>query len=230
MILTEMEYNSSREELIMPEYGRNVQKLIQYAKTVENPEKRHQVVLQIIDLMFQMNPQSKNLEDYKEKLWKHLFRIADYDIEVTPPGGIKPTLEDHLKKPEPVSYPVLESKFRHYGHNIQVLIEKAIEMDHDSEKQAEAVNIIASYMKMAYKTWNREHYVSDDIVKNDLKAMTGGKLVVDDGVNLDKTLNSGANIPNYNNGNSGGYQRKRKRSGGYSNQGGKQKSRNKKRK
>jgi hypothetical protein len=68
------------------------------------------------------------------------------------------------------------------------------------------------------------------VVKNDLKVMTGGKLVVDDGVNLDKTLNSGANIPNYNSGNAGGYQRKRKRQGGYSNQGGKLKSRNKKRK
>ena len=230
MLLTEMEYNSSREELIMPEYGRNVQKLIQYAKTVENPEKRHQVVIQIIDLMFQMNPQSKNLEDYREKLWKHLFRIADYDIDVTPPDGIEPTLEDHLKKPEPVSYPVMETKFRHYGHNIQVLIKKAIDMENDPEKQAEAVNIIAAYMKMAYKTWNKEHYVSDDVVKNDLKVMTGGKLMVDDGVNLDKTLNSGANIPNYNSGNAGGYQRKRKRQGGYSNQGGKLKSRNKKRK
>ncbi|MEY2904261.1 MAG: hypothetical protein RJA52_277, partial [Bacteroidota bacterium] len=107
----EMEYNSAREHLIMPEYGRNVQKLVQFAKTVKDPKERLNVLEQIIDLMFHMNPQSKNLEDYKEKLWKHLFRIAEYDLDVVPPNGIIPTHDEHLKKPEPVSYPVLETKY-----------------------------------------------------------------------------------------------------------------------
>ena len=176
-----IEYNSEREHLIIPEYGRNVQKLIYHAKTIEDDEFRQAFVEKVVDLMYQMNPQSKNVNDYKEKLWKHLFRIADYDINVTPPAGIVPTRQNATRKPDVVPYPEKITRYRHYGRYVQLLIQKALEME-DKEKQVEFSNIIGSYMKLAFKTWNQEHYVNDEIVKNDLKTMSGGVLEIADDV------------------------------------------------
>ena len=120
-----MVYNSSREKLIIPEYGRNIQKLIDYAKAIEDDEYRQVFVERIVDLMMQMHPQNKNLDDYREKLWKHVFRISSYDLNVTTPSGKQPQPEDRLKKPQKVEYPSSQAKFRHYGNNVQQLIAKA---------------------------------------------------------------------------------------------------------
>ncbi|MAW88142.1 MAG: hypothetical protein CMJ42_16610 [Phyllobacteriaceae bacterium] len=179
-----MEYNSSREPLIIPEYGRNVQNLIKYCKTVEDPKMRQALAERIVVLMSQMNPQSRTMEDYQVRLWKHFFQIADYDIDVTPPIGEKPKPEDRIKKPERVSYPTKDTKFRHYGSNVQKLIAKAISME-DGPKKDAFVEVIASYMKLAYKTWNREHYVSDEMIIEDLEHLSGGKLKVAHNADLD---------------------------------------------
>ena len=125
----DMEYNSQMEELIIPEYGRNVQRLIFHAKTIEDDRLRQQFVEQIIQLMFQMQPQSRNMEDVRDKLWKHLFRIASYDINVMPPNGIVPTAESARIKPDAVEYPGKEQNYRHYGSSVQKLIRKALEME-----------------------------------------------------------------------------------------------------
>lgn len=179
-----MEYNSSRELLIIPEYGRNVQNLIKYCKTIEDPRKRQATAERIVVLMSQMNPQSRTMEDYQVRLWKHFFQIADYDIDVTPPIGEIPKPEDRIKKPDKVGYPTKDTKFRHYGSNVQKLIAKAISME-DGPKKDAFVEVIASYMKLAYKTWNREHYVSDDLIIDDLESLSGGKLKVAHNANLD---------------------------------------------
>ena len=172
-----MEYNSAREQLIIPEYGRNVQKLINHAKTIENDEERQKFVEAVVDLMQQMHPQNRNIDDYRDKLWKHVFRIAKYDLNVSPPNGMKPDPEDSRKRPEKVPYPVIEAKFRHYGHNVQHLIKKALSMP-PGPKRDGFVAVIGSYMKLAYKTWNREHYVSDDIIKGDLETLSNGQLSI----------------------------------------------------
>ncbi|MEY4105848.1 MAG: hypothetical protein RL181_190 [Bacteroidota bacterium] len=177
----DMEYNSQLEELIIPEYGRNVQRLIFHAKTIEDDTVRQKFVEQIIDLMFQMQPQTRNIEDIRDKLWKHLFRIANYDIKVMPPNGIIPTEEAAQKRPGPVEYPEKEQNFRHYGASVQKLIRKALEMAPGPKREA-LVSIIASYMKLAYRTWNKEHFVSDDVIKADLELMSGGKLVVSEAI------------------------------------------------
>ena len=173
----DMEYNSQMEELIIPEYGRNVQRLIFHAKTIEDDRLRQQFVEQIIQLMFQMQPQSRNMEDVRDKLWKHLFRIASYDINVMPPNGIVPTAESARIKPDAVEYPEKEQNYRHYGSSVQKLIRKALEMDPGPKRDA-LVSVIASYMKLAYRTWNKEHFVSDDVIKADLETMSHGKLVL----------------------------------------------------
>ncbi|MCB9266617.1 MAG: DUF4290 domain-containing protein, partial [Lewinellaceae bacterium] len=179
-----MEYNSAREDLIIPEYGRNVQKLINHAKTIEDPAFRQKFVEAVVDLMQQMHPQSRNIDDYRDRLWKHVFRIAKYELDVTPPSGQKPRPEDSRKRPEKVDYPVMEAKFRHYGHNVQQLIKKALSMP-EGPKRDGFVAVIGSYMKLAYRTWNKEHYVSDDIIKGDLESLSNGQLSLDDNASID---------------------------------------------
>ncbi len=172
----EIEYNTSRDELIMPEYGRHVQEMIQYAKSIPDLKMRQAYVEKIVDLMYIMNPQGKNVEDYRERLWKHAFQIAEYDLNgVVPPSGIIPTPDDKAKKPEKIDYPESEARFRHYGHYVQLLIKKAKEMEDGPIKQG-LVASISSYMKLAYRTWNRDHYVSDEVIKADLVALSDGKL------------------------------------------------------
>lgn len=183
-----MTYNSQEDLLIISEYGRNVQNLIRHCKTIEDPKSRQRFAEQLVELMYQMNPQSKNVLEYKNKLWKHLFKIADYDIDVTPPGMEAPSQAEDEIKPDPVDYPVQEREFRHYGHNVRLLMEKAIAMEEGPIKQS-FVEVIASFMKLAYKNWNREHYVSDDIILEDLHSLSKGRLKVAENRSLD-TLTS----------------------------------------
>lgn len=187
-----MEYNSARELLIMPEYGRNVQKLVDYAKEVEDNRERQALVEKIIDLMMQMNPQNKNMEDYREKLWKHLFRIAEYDIQVNSPYGNPSVLEDR-KKPERVPYPQNDAKYRHYGHNVQRLLKEALAME-EGPKRDGFVAVIGSYMKLAYLTWNKDHYVSDEVIKADLLALSDGKLRMPDDTSITNLASPGSGM------------------------------------
>lgn len=183
-----MEYNSEKENLVIPAYGRHVQSLINYTKTIEDPEKRQAFAERIVVLMMQMNPQSKNIQDYKERLWKHLFRIANYDIDVKPPEGLIVTKEEAQKKPAKIPYPISKPRFRHYGNNVHILIEKAIQIE-DKEKREAFALTIANYMKLAYKTWSREHYVNDEMIIGDLHSLSRGKLKIPDTASLDILLN-----------------------------------------
>ncbi len=179
-----MEYNSQKDLLIISEYGRNVQNLIYHAKSIENQEERQHFVETLIDLMQQMNPSNKNSIEYREKLWRHLFRIADYEINVIPPSGVVPTPESSHVSPSNLVYPHVQRKFRHYGMNVKEMLKKAESME-DQEMQQEFLMVIASYMKLAYRTWNREHFVSDDIIKADIKTMSNGKLQLPDDATID---------------------------------------------
>lgn len=185
----EMTYNSARVDLIMPEYGRNIQKLIAHAKTIEDPAFRQAFAEKIVRLMAQINPQNRNIEDNREKLWKHLFRIADYEIDVKAPFDYMPSKEDVLKRPESVPYPKAQVKFRHYGTNVQKLIQKAVEMPTGPKKDG-FISVIGSYMKLAYRTWNKEHYVSDEVIKNDLAALSDQQLTISDEMLLENLNNS----------------------------------------
>ena len=180
----DMTYNSSRSLLIMPEYGRNIQKLVRHIKAIEDREERQAYAEQVVKLMMQMNPQNKSIEDNREKLWKHLFRIAEYDIDIKAPLSEMPTSDDEVKRPDMVEYPKSEAKFRHYGSNVQKLIKKAVSME-DPAKQSGFVTVIGSYMKLAYRTWNREHYVSDEVIKSDLESLSEHQLKIDDSTSLD---------------------------------------------
>lgn len=174
-----MEYNSQKDELIIPEYGRNVQNMILYAKAIVDDRARQLVVEEIIQMMMMMHPQNRNLEDYRVKLWRHVFKIANYDLNVIPPNGITPSPEDDNRKPDKVNYPSAEPGYRHYGNNVQHLIKRALEMEPGIKRNG-FVATIASYMKLAYRTWNKEHFVSDDIIKTDLEILSQGQLSLDE--------------------------------------------------
>lgn len=175
----DMTYNTQKDHLVIAEYGRNVQLLIEHAKTIEDPKERQEFAEAIIQLMDRMVPQNKGVDEDNEKLWRHLLRIANYELDVTPPSGSVYTREEAMKKPERVDYPHQNRRLRHYGSNVHKLIEKALTIE-DDEKRAGFAYIIGSYMKLAYKTWNKEHYVSDDIIKEDLESLSGGKLKLED--------------------------------------------------
>jgi hypothetical protein len=178
-----MTYNSQREDIKIAEYGRNIQNMINEAKIIPDTEKRQLVVEKIVELMVQLFPQAKNVDDYRLKIWQHLLRISNYELDVTPPEGLIIDPEHDHARPSPLVYPNSFNKYRHYGAHVQKLIKKAQGMENDSLKE-EFVRVIASYMKTAYRTWNKEHFVSDDVIKDDLKMMSGGTLEVHENATL----------------------------------------------
>jgi hypothetical protein len=183
-------YNTSQNELIMPEYGRNVQDLVLHCKSIEDPAYRQAFAEEIINLMQIMTPYNRNIDEHRKKLWHHFIRIAGYDIDVKSPYGEMPTQDEDKFRPEKIPYPKGTDKYRHYGNYVNVLIKKALEME-PGQKRDEFSHIIGSYMKMAYKNWNKEHYVSDDLIKNDLTVISNGKLVIDENIQFVTVSNSG---------------------------------------
>ncbi len=174
-----MNYKSTEETILYPEYGRHVQNLVKYALTIEDQEKRQSVVEGIIVLMSQILPNARNFEEQKDRFWNHIFHIADYKLNVTPPEGVEIIRVDQHPKPSQLSYPTGSARYRHYGLNVQQLVKKALAME-DEEKKIEFVKIIGNYMKTAYRTWNSEHFVSDEMIINDLAKLSNGEFIIDE--------------------------------------------------
>lgn len=168
-----MSYNTSRDKLKMPEYGRNIQFMVDYLRTIEDPEKRQKNAESIIELMGVLNPHLKNVEDFRHKLWDHLFYIADFDLDIESPYP-KPTPEKLNKKPVPLDYPVKNRRNPHFGRNLNALLDKAL-LEQDEEKRKAFAATIAYYMKLAYTNWHNEP-VQDDSIKAELSAITKGAL------------------------------------------------------
>ena len=120
-----MKYNTSRSQMSMPEYGRNIQAMIAHLATMEDRKKRLRCAEYIIDLMALFNPHCKAMEDYRHKLWDHLHFMADFDLDIDVPYP-PPTKEELAKKPEPLPYPAKTTHHRHLGHNINILVERAV--------------------------------------------------------------------------------------------------------
>ncbi len=173
-----MEYNTTRSRMLMPEYGRNVQKMVEYLVSVEDREKRLKQAEIIIELMGTLNPHLKTIEDYKHKLWDHLFQMTEFQLDVDSPYPC-PTPESVFKKPEVLPYPQASIKHRHLGKNIQGLLDKAI-AETNEEKKHGLTQAVGYYMKLAYGNWHKEP-VHDDMIKNELAEISGGKLKYETG-------------------------------------------------
>ena len=168
-----MEYNTTRNHLVMREYGRHIQKMIEYVLTIEDEERRQRNAHALIELMGFLNPHLKNVEDFRHKLWDHLFLISDFKLNVKSPYPI-PTRETLKAKPDPLSYPKRYPKFSHLGKNLEMVINKALEEENPEKRQGFA-NSIAYYMKLTYSNWHKET-VHDDAIQAELNNITKGQL------------------------------------------------------
>ena len=168
-----MEYNTTRNYLVMREYGRHIQKMIEYVKTLEDPEERQRNAHSVIELMGFLNPHLKNVEDFRHKLWDHLFLISDFKLDVTSPYPI-PTRETLKAKPDPMGYPKRYPKFSHLGKNLELVINKALKEENPDKKSGFA-NAVAYYMKLAYNNWHKET-VHDDAIQMELSRITENQL------------------------------------------------------
>ena len=187
-----LEYNSCRERLVLPEYGRNIQKLVLHAKEIEDPEVRQAYVETLIELMNQMIPNSKSAKEIEDKLWNHLYYIAGYDLDVRVPEAVNIHKKGavFMIPSEDVEYPQKKIPYRHYGWNVHNMVQKAVTME-DGPKKEEFSKVIASYMKLAYRTWGKDAFVNDELIKEDLRKMSQGQLDVADESSIDtyKSIN-----------------------------------------
>ncbi|MDH6250823.1 hypothetical protein M2347_000550 [Chryseobacterium sp. H1D6B] len=198
-----MEYNTQKTQLHMPEYGRIIQQLVERCKEVSDRNERSDMALAIIDFMGQRNPQLRDEENYKHKLWDHLFILASYDLDVDSPYPF-PTREQLAEKPKTMEYPKLQGEFKFYGKSILQLIDNAIKLEPGDEKEA-LIEVIANNMKKSYNVYNKEH-VTDDVIFRHLKELSENRLDLTGIESLEKskiyyTTNNRNNNINKNNNN-----------------------------
>jgi hypothetical protein len=177
-----MKYNTDRNDIEMREYGRHLQKMVDYALTIEDRNERQKVAENIIHLMSILNPQLRNTADYKHKLWDHIFIISKFKLDVDSPYPI-PTQETARIKPANLPYPQQKIKLKHYGKNVEALVAKAITMEDEGKKEV-FTEIIGNFMKMAYKNWSNEE-VSNELIKEDMKSISGGELAISAEMNIE---------------------------------------------
>ncbi|HEY1115959.1 MAG TPA: DUF4290 domain-containing protein [Chitinophagaceae bacterium] len=168
-----MEYNTTRNHLIIREYGRHIQKMVEHLLSIEDRERRQRQAYVVIELMGFLNPHLKNVEDFRHKLWDHLFLIADFKLDVDSPYPI-PTPEKLRARPEPLPYPKRYPRFSHLGKNLELVIDKALQTEDPGKRQGFA-NAIAYYMKLAYTNWHKDT-VHDDAIQQELTNLTRGQL------------------------------------------------------
>ena len=130
-----LEYNSQRNYLSIPEYGRHIQKMVAYCTELADKDERNKVAHAIVDVMGALFPYLRDVEDYKHKLWDHLFIMSDFKLEVDSPYP-KPSPDQFIEKPNKVPYPKGNIKYGHYGKIVQDLIKKAGSMEPGEERQA----------------------------------------------------------------------------------------------
>ena len=177
------DYNSTRNKLILSEYGRNVQNMVKYIVALPTKEERNRYAQVVIDLMGFLNPHLRDVADFKHKLWDHLHIISDFQIDVDSPYP-KPSPEAIHLKPEPLKYPHQRIKYKHYGKTIELMIEKAKSID-DPDRKRHMVQAVANFMKMAYVQWNKDS-VTDESILSDLYALSGGQLKLEENINLNR--------------------------------------------
>ncbi|MFI0430774.1 DUF4290 domain-containing protein [Mariniflexile sp. HMF6888] len=173
LTIDELEYNTEREHLIIPEYGRHMQKMINYAKTRETKEERNKVARAIISVMGNMQPHLRDVPDFQHKLWDQLFIMANFELDVDSDYP-KPTKELLEERPEPLKYPQNFPKYRFYGNNIKTMIDVANTWE-DGELKEALTYTIANHMKKCFLNWNKDT-VEDDVIYGHLYELSGGRI------------------------------------------------------
>ena len=180
-----MQYNTQQKKLPLPEYGRSIQNMVDYALTLEDRAERQKCAHTIISVMGNMFPHLRDVPDFTHKLWDHLAIMSDFKLDIEYPCEV--IRKDNLAtNPDPIPYPSTKIRYRHYGRTIEVLIRKAIEFPEGDEKN-NLIALIANHMKKDYMAWNKDT-VDDKKINDDLMELSKGKLELTD--NLLKLMES----------------------------------------
>jgi hypothetical protein len=167
------EYNTQRPLIILKEYGRNVQKIVEHIRNTTDKEKRTQLAYTLVELVKMLNPAIKEQGDNTQRLWDDMFIIADFDFDVNNPFPI-PEREVVFRKPDRVAYPQSSIRFKHYGKNIEKLVREALKKEDPAERE-EAIIYLGKLMKTFYSNWNKET-LDDSVILKDIQEMSGGAL------------------------------------------------------
>ena len=175
--MTEQDYNTGRDKLIMAEYGRNIQNMVKFAMSVENRTERNIIANAIVTVLGQINPMLRDRDEFESKLWVHLYIISDYKLDVDYPCEL-PTKEEVEQKPKKLSYPQSKIPYRYYGKNISILIDKVKQIEDELERKKQTL-ILANLMKKQYNTYNHES-AEDKTIRKHLLELSEGVLSLSD--------------------------------------------------
>jgi hypothetical protein len=168
----EFDYNATRDNLIQKEYGRNIQKLVKHVKSIEDRDERTSNAYALVELMKQINPAMKESPEYNQKVWDDLFIISEFDLDVDSPYKM-PEKEAIGKRPKHIGYNNYNIKIKHYGRNIEILINKARELE--GAEREEAIIFVGRLMKSFQYIWNKET-VDDALILKNIEELSNGEL------------------------------------------------------
>lgn len=188
ILIDDLEYNTEREHLIIPEYGRHIQKMINYAKTRETKEERNKLAKAIISVMGNLQPHLRDVPDFQHKLWDQLFIMSNFELDADSPYE-KPSRELLMEHPEPLKYPQNHPKYRFYGNNIKTMIDVCNTWEEGEMKEALKFTI-ANHMKKCFLNWNKDT-VEDDVIYGHLLELSNGKINLK---NSDEDLSDAASL------------------------------------
>jgi hypothetical protein len=172
-LIENLQYNTLSEDLIIPEYGRHIQKMINHASSRETKEERNKLANSIISVMGNLQPHFRDVPDFKHKLWDQLFIMSDFKLDADSPFE-KPSKEVLEAKPDPLSYPQNYPKYRFYGNNIKIMIDEAVKWDSGEMKEA-LIFTIANHMKKCFLNWNKDS-VEDQVIFDHLFELSNSKI------------------------------------------------------
>ena len=175
-MIENLEYNSDREDLIIPEYGRHIHKMVNQAIECNNKDERNNMAKAIIGVMGNLNPHLRDVSDFQHKLWDQLFIMSQFQLDVDSPYP-KPSKEIFEQKPEKLNYPQNHPKYRFYGNNIKKMIDVAVSWE-DGEMKSQLVYVIANHMKKCFLNWNKDT-VEDSVIYEHLFELSNGKISLD---------------------------------------------------
>jgi len=186
-----MEYNTTRPKLMLPEYGRNVQNMIVHAIEIEDRTERNRAAQAIIEVMGQLNPHLRDVDDYRHKLWTHLFVMSDFKLEADSPYEL-PKPEELAAKPERVEYPTSKIRYGHYGKYTQKILEQSTEIEDEKEK-GYLTRTMANFMKKQFLVFNNDA-VENNVIANQMAELSKKELVLE---NPDDLLSTNAILKSY---------------------------------
>jgi hypothetical protein len=207
-----MDYNTQRKKLALPEYGRSIHKMVDWVTTIEDRDERNRQIRAVIAVMGGMNPHLRDVNDFKHKLWDHVHIMSDFKIDIDSPYPI-PTKESFNTPIHTIPYASEPIKVRHYGRNIQLMI-NGIARTEDSELKEKSLLMLANHMKKLYVTWNKET-ISDDIIFRDIVFLSGGKIRIPENLKLSAAYNLNTSnvtpVPTKSNGSNNGSKKVKKK-------------------